>query len=300
MTSLKDHDNEWSEVTRERGSSEHSDQQQYSSTPPRPSYSPVTPTIQPSFLAPLSNRQQPPPAAAVQQQHSDVEWIDVPPAEPVSLEENPDAIALRATISLLQMQKQQSLKDIRDLEKMKTAALKDPQAFLNDLRDGKLSGTGIQNLSRPTMNGSDVNNDEDHVKKEETEDDTATSDDDELPVNGATMGSSISPFGSLPQPQDIVRAPPINWAKYHVVGEPFDRIHEQQRLRPTATSTPARVFDGSGLMTSLGDSRPGYYDQIGQSRSEYVNAAPYDPLYDRLSPSGEGVEARVRGGSVNG
>lgn len=197
-----------------------------SSTPPRPSYSPVTPTIQPAGLAPTSTQHQ---------------WINQPPTEPVSLEENPDAIAVRAAISILQLQRQQSLQDIKDLNKMKTAALKDPEAFLADLRAGKLSNRD---------------------KKDSASHDNI---DSLSSVNGIPSGHSS--FGTIPEAQNIVRAPAINWSKYHIVGEPLDKLHEVQRRRPDLGEVESEEYNGN--------------------RPEYAIAAPYRPFVDKLSPSTE-------------
>lgn len=170
-----------------------------SSSPPRPSYSPVTPT--------LSHEHR------VGQDRSETKFIDEPTPLPLSLDDNADAIALRATISLLQMQRQQSLKDIRDLDKLKDAALQDPRAFADDLRAGKL------NKSPPAANGITF----DEV---EYESDQATE-----------TRNETSKFGRLPQPQNIARCPPIEWSKYHIVGKPLDDMHELQKQYPGASAS---------------------------------------------------------------
>ncbi len=128
-----------------------------------------------------------------------------PEALPVSLDDNSDAIAMRAAISILQMQKQQSLKDIKNLEQMRKAAADNPDAFVNDLNDGKLT-------PQPRI-GIDV----------DTED---TSDEEQ---HDASEGSR---FGKFPASQNVVRAPPVEWSKYHIVGEPLDRMHDIQRRFP--------------------------------------------------------------------
>ena len=99
-----------------------------SSTPRRPSFSPVTPTISHASLVSGDHAARPAP-----------DWIDEPEPLPLSLEDNADAIALRAAISILQLQRQQSLRDIKALDKMKAAALRDPETFLDDLKAGKLT-----------------------------------------------------------------------------------------------------------------------------------------------------------------
>lgn len=164
-----------------------------SSSPPRPSYSPVTPTLSHENRA---GHEKPEP-----------KLIDEPAPLPLSLDDNADAIALRATISLLQMQRQQSLKDIRDLDKIKDAALSDPRAFADDLRAGKLNKSVAGGITL------------DDVEYESDEAPEADSD-------------ASSKFGRLPQPQNIARCPPIEWSKYHIVGKPLDEMHETQKQNP--------------------------------------------------------------------
>jgi len=165
-----------------------------SSSPPRPSYSPVTPTGPHEFRA-------------TPQENPPTQWIDEPPSLPLSLEDNADVIALKATISLLQMQRQQSVKDIRHLDKIKDAALDDPRGFADDLRAGKLKKPLPADIVFDDI---------------ECEDDEAQTE-----VNDVT-----SRFGCLPNPQNIARCPPIEWSKYHIIGKPLDDLHELQRRYP--------------------------------------------------------------------
>lgn len=200
-----------------------------SATPPRPSYSPVTPTIPQAFPVDVENPTRLPP-----------EWIDEPEPLSLNLEDNSDAIALRAAISILQLQREQSLRDIRALDKMKAAALREPESFIDDLKAGKLSKSvpaGITNL--------------DDSEDEMVED----------PVGNDEVSSTKSNFGTFPTPQNIVRSPPINWDKYHVIGESLDKLHEQQRRRP-----------GSGEFSI----------EPGNQQPEHVVAAPYRAFLDKL------------------
>lgn len=169
-----------------------------SSSPPRPSYSPVTPT--------LSHENRP------GQDKSEPNLMDEPAALPINMDDNADVIALKATISLLQMQRQQSLKDIRDLDKIKDAALEDPRGFVDDLRAGK--------LKKSTAGGI-------------TFDDVECEDDEESTDHHA----AASRFGRLPNAQNIARCPPIEWSKYHIVGKPLDDMHEIQKQYPGATES---------------------------------------------------------------
>jgi hypothetical protein len=195
----------------------------------RPSYSPVTPT----FPGGTSD--------ADAQKGKKPEFIDEPDPVPLSLEDNSDAIALKAALSILQLQKQQSQRDIKQLDTMKTAASKEPEAFVDALKAGKLSKAPPQAF---------------------TDADDVGESDEEKPANRVTNSEKAEhAFGQFPNPQNVVRCPPINWAKYHVVGESFDRLHEEQRHRPEP-----------------GDPRR---DEFGRP-PEHVVAAPYRPFVDML------------------
>lgn len=196
----------------------------HSESPPRPPFSPVTPTLTPSGL-PNEHVPHPPDLDLVAGQavhQEQPQWIDEPPSLPVNLDENTDAIALRAALSILQLQRQRGLNDIKQLDRMKRAAASEPDAFVRDLVAGKLD-----------------------------------------PNAGGQLGESK--FGRFPSPQDVVRTPPIEWAKYHVVGESLDKLHQEQR------------------------SHPGLSDEEfnrGPKPPPHSVAAPYRPFADRLQPGG--------------
>ncbi|KPI43613.1 uncharacterized protein AB675_6670 [Cyphellophora attinorum] len=150
------------------------------------SYSPVTPTSSEEAL-PIQESTDP-------NSKSTPEFIDTPEAPPVNLDENTDAIALRAALSILQLQRQQGLRDIRDLEKMKAAAIKDPDGFVEHLKASKNTTAQRDGVEV------DVDDDEDSENDDSAEE------------------RSESKFPKFPAAQNVVRAPPIEWAKYGVVG----------------------------------------------------------------------------------
>ncbi|ETN43389.1 uncharacterized protein HMPREF1541_02548 [Cyphellophora europaea CBS 101466] len=205
-----------------------------SGSPERPSYSPVTPTLSEAAL-PDS-----------QPSHPDLQQVPefiVPPEPlPVSLDENTDAIAMRAALSILQMQRQQSLRDIRRLDRMKAAAIQDPEGFVEHLNAQKLSAAPRQGVD---VDYDDDDDDDDDASVEDKED-TQTSD---------------AKFPSFPTAQNVVRAPPIEWHKYGIVGEPLDRMHETQRKHP------GWMDNGSTASRNL---------------QPHNIAAPYKPFSDRL------------------
>ena len=146
------------------------------------------------------------------------EWIDQSTGPEVDLDSNVDAIALQAAIAALHAQREQSGGDIRTLDQMKKKAHEDPSAFISTLSDST----------------------------------TAQSTDD------AIKTSRHSDIKELPLPQNIVRAPQIEWKKYGVIGEPLEQLHRLQQRRPGSPSH-ADVQD-----------------------LDAVVAAPYRPFTDRL------------------
>ncbi|RMZ77068.1 hypothetical protein DV738_g4611, partial [Chaetothyriales sp. CBS 135597] len=188
-------------VVNPRAAPEHN--QKFASPDRGPSYSPVTPTE--------SQGSEDPP--------DHVDWIDhPPPSQPVDLDQNTDAMAMRAAISILQLQRQQAIKDMKDLEQLKRAALNDPDAFIKDLNEGQ-------------------------------------------PSDGRSPDTK---FGRLPAAQQVVRAPPIEWAKYHIVGEPLDRMHELQRAYPGVSPDTLKS---------------------SQKLQPHSIASPYRPFTDKLDAS---------------
>ncbi|KAI9037435.1 uncharacterized protein KD926_000314 [Aspergillus affinis] len=201
-----------------------------------------------------------PPQQLHQQQQSQLPqptFIPEPSPIPISESENPDASALRSAISILQMQKQQSLRDLRTLERLKKAAAADPEAFARELAAGSLSARrdagGFLGID-PTGGG-----DEDDEEGEGVD------------VNGGEEGGSRVKFETIPTPQNVVRMPPVNWAKYQIVGDPLDRMHEDQRRRP---------FSGEPRREDT------------QRAPEHVLASPYRPFVDKLE-----TPSKVKGAS---
>ncbi|KAL8963786.1 MAG: hypothetical protein Q9183_004958 [Haloplaca sp. 2 TL-2023] len=172
-----------------------------------------------------------------------------PPLQPFSESDNPDAIALRSALSILQIQRQQSLRDMVALEKQKKMALADPDGFARAVASGKIKtrSTGVlESPSSFTPCDTTSQNQEEQVESE-TED---------------KRQPECSDFEDLPRLQSIVRCPPINWAKYHVLGEPLDNLHEEQRRRPVG-------------------GQPN--DADTQVRGEeHIIAAAYDPWRDKV------------------
>ncbi|KAK2804061.1 hypothetical protein FQN51_002592 [Onygenales sp. PD_10] len=241
-------------------------------TPPHPPYSPITPVLShASMLPPPSPSQQiiPPLApspftlsgstrdtsayAQTSTSNAPPTFIPEPVPIPISESDNPDAIALRSAISILQIQKQQALRDIQTLDRMKQAAVANPESFARELANGNLAS-----------NAGDLLNPSGPEGEEEKED-------VRLDTSHTTMEVDDAPpqppsFGKIPNPQKVVRMPAINWAKYHIVGEPLDKLHDEQRRRPSP-------------------GEPRRDEMTPQRAPEHFVAAPYRPFTDVLEPS---------------
>ncbi|KAL8828914.1 MAG: hypothetical protein Q9170_006392 [Blastenia crenularia] len=213
-------------------------------SPTSPPFSPITPVMSNTF--PLQESQG-------FERSAPTHIPSMPPLQPFSESENPDAIALRSALSVLQIQRQQTLHDLKTLERQKKMAAADPEGFSKAVVEGKIRtqsrgvldprpGFSLSSLRNPDLDDEqDVKMDHEIHKTVEKEH-----------------------YGDIPGPQNIVRCPPVNWAKYHVMGEPLDRLHEEQRRRPV---------NGQGIedISLLG-------------REDDVIAAPYNPWKDHLGP----------------
>ncbi|MCJ1362125.1 hypothetical protein MMC16_001227 [Acarospora aff. strigata] len=207
-------------------------------SPTRPSYSPISPVFPFASL---------PYASGSYQQAPSQSYGTAPPSAPSS---ESDAIALRSAISILQLQRQQSLRDLQALERQKHDAVADPDRFAREVIAGRvtLKDTGMI-AGLPTK--SKFRTSEEHA----VEDGSSDSEDQNTPPRKSS-------FGEIPVPQNIVRCPPVNWAKYHVVGESLDKLHEEQRLRP-----------------SSGEPQ----NDDSKQAAPHVIAAPYRPFLDKLT-----------------
>ena len=218
-------------------------------SPDTPPYSPITPVMASSTLPQNRAEQQYAP-------ESDKEAVRV--LIPFSESDNSDAIALRSAISILQLQRQQSVRDLKTLERQKTIAVADPKSFAAEVAVGRVKTVDSRGLIAPML---------DNPSEADVEDSYMNAS-----VDRAERSLNKNPkFGDIPGPQSIVRTPPINWAKYHILGEPLERLHEEQKANPA----PSQPRTGKENL----------------SRSPHMVAGPYSPWKDKLpDPS-----ARTRG-----
>ncbi|KAI8301473.1 hypothetical protein K4K59_001024 [Colletotrichum sp. SAR11_240] len=241
-----------------------------SSSPARPPISPITPTLPPARLAdpaapfaagrPVFTHSTQPATAATSA-------IPPPRPEPIDFESNPDVLALKSAISILQLQQKKAAADIQGLNQAKIAALGDPAEFLADLGAGKVHAQGDK-LFPESDSDSD---DEEGPKRAKMEGVTA----------GQGKAPEPRPWESLPKPQNVVRCPPINWSQYAVVGESLDKLHADQIARPSqgapATMGPSGTYEFTGV--------PG-----GNQRPYVGVAAPYTPGKDRIDKKAKGAK----------
>jgi hypothetical protein len=245
------------------------------------------------------------------------------PPQPISFDDNPDVLALKSAISILQLQKARATRDVQSLSRAKEAALTDTEGFIADLASGRV-GTEADRLfpdlapQRRATEPVDEEEDDDDSSDEEEDDEEMAQPDQEHDVStnsanaSASESSSISPkydadkgttsqnrkgkrkkqpgvpppaWRTLPKPQNVIRCPPINWSQYGVVGESLDKLHAEQQRAPSQ-GAPATLKPGPGGLT---------YEFKGESSSNSEQkrlvgiAAPYTPGKDKL-------EKKPRGG----
>ncbi|KAL5116279.1 hypothetical protein ACEQ8H_005837 [Pleosporales sp. CAS-2024a] len=221
-----------------------SDASSAAASPDRPPVSPITPRASVAQLAPVERAQvprpAPPPVATFRQQ---------PPSVALAESDNPDVIALRSAISLLQLQREKSRRDLKALAELKTVAVADPHGFVQSMQQKRAhAAQSYADVLTPTLAGLA---------------DAPVAPD--APKDSADVGAPAGPtkFPPIPQPQNIVRCPPVNWDKYHIVGEPLDKLHEEQQKWP-GQSEPPRT-------------------QSGARAPPHAIAAPYSPFTDGIA-----------------
>jgi hypothetical protein len=262
---------------------------------------------------PTAQQSQPQPAAPAVVKHAvpNAEYIPQPPNRPFSSDDATDAMALRAAISTLQFQKKKAQNDMHELARIKQMALEDPERFKEELAAGRLKEERhvIGNM-QSILDDLDNGDDDDEVifevgpishkadeQARKASGDTATSQPprsdsvsttkdvsmEERPAAEQKAVKSVDapqPFPRIPEAQNIVRMPCVNWDKYGIVGEPLERMHNQQKRWPGATA---------GANKDRG--------------REHAVAAPYSPFLDRLEPSPpsttSGVEVRKDSAAVS-
>ncbi|KAI1174976.1 hypothetical protein F4777DRAFT_349312 [Nemania sp. FL0916] len=271
-----------------------------STSPPRPTYSPITP--------PLTATTFPPRPTYTHSSHVDATAAPAPAPEPIDFDANPDVLALKSAISILQMQRRKAERDMATLGRIKTAAVAEPEAFIRDLTTGRAHVEGERLL---LSGGKDGESDSDSDSSSDGDEDGGagqqqsdaikqTSDAPAQPQTQAlshtqpqlqsqpqqeptasanirpepekARSSDPPPWTAIPKPQNIVRCPPINWSQYAVVGESLDKLHKEQVQRP-AQGTPAIV---------TADGRFEFRGGVGKQEPYVGVAAPYAPGKDRI------------------
>ncbi|KAL8634362.1 MAG: hypothetical protein Q9228_008044, partial [Teloschistes exilis] len=147
-----------------------------SQSPVSPPFSPITPVMSNSL-----------PSQGNQEEHNHF----IPPAptevplQPISASDNSDAVALRAALSILQMQRQQTLKDLTTLEQQKKQAAVDPEGFSKAVASGEIRtrSTGVLESSL----------------------DVSQSDNPNKMADSGDGALKVSKFEDIPGPQNIVR-----------------------------------------------------------------------------------------------
>jgi hypothetical protein len=259
-----------------------------------PPYSPITPTLPAarpvvSGASPFSSRSphqqqqtqpQPSAAAAVSRQtytHTQPPQTFVPqpapPPDPTSLDANPDALALKSALSILQLQRKRAIQDIQTLSEIKERAAADPTGFAEALKAGRIETRREDGVFAPVRDG---DRGEEGREVEGAEEGQVEEEEEE---------EGEKEWPSLPRPQNIVRTPAINWSQYGIVGESLDRLHTDQVANPPAgaPATIKQAADGSVSVVYPPEGKKGREDTQGNvvDGVRYV-AAAYAPGRDRV------------------
>ncbi|TGJ86928.1 hypothetical protein E0Z10_g1809 [Xylaria hypoxylon] len=247
-----------------------------SSSPVRPTYSPITP--------PLNATAFPPQPTYTHSSHVDATAAPAPPPEAIDFDSNPDVLALKSAISILQMQRRKTERDMATLDRVKRTALAEPEAFIRDLTAGRVRVEG-EGLFVDSVKDEDSDSDSSSEGEtpshnyEETkyiQPQSATEEKPNINTNSEAATPGPPPWASIPKPQNIVRCPPINWSQYAVVGASLDKLHNEQVQRP-AQGTPAALTPEGRFEFKGGDG-----GGVGKQERYVGVAAPYAPGKDKI------------------
>jgi hypothetical protein len=260
--------------------------------------------------------------------------VTPPPAQPIDFESNPDVLALKSAISILQLQRARATADVQSLGRARDAALANPEAFTADLASGRVrmegdplilgtrgaggGGGPAEDDSESDFDSDDAdsnpddqdgNGDGDSTRQEVTPESEFKTTTIPTTTNGAggpsrrkqkhstssTRTTAAPPWQTLPKPQTVVRCPPVNWAQYGVVGESLDKLHAEQVAAPTP-GAPMVLGQGGAFEFKAGG---GSGDQGGGGSGGGGGGEPARRLVGvaaPYSPMRDKVEKKGRGG----
>ena len=124
----------------------------------------------------------------------------------------------------------------------------------------------------------------------EEEDDDEDDDDEDTEMTGiegdraGTVEDRTELKMQLPTPQNVVRAPPVEWGKYHIVGAALDRLHDQQITNPNPSQPRTDEDVRVERMKVL--AREGAVPGRKWERGEEGLKAPYDVFKDEIVGAG--------------
>ncbi|KAK4192704.1 hypothetical protein QBC35DRAFT_483095 [Podospora australis] len=104
--------------------------------------------------------------------------IPPPPAQAIDFDANPDVLAVRSAITILQLQRARAAADIQALQRAKEAALEDPTSFVADLAEGRVGTDGDPLMFPHATDGSDSEDSDDNGNDEEEEEEGDSADED--------------------------------------------------------------------------------------------------------------------------
>ena len=258
-----------------------------SSRPPSsPSRSPTTPqTSQTPLSSPSPEQLRQSPHTENPRDEEDVEpnSLGPLPTPPDPLSTNPDALALEAATHLLSQQLLRAHADLQTLQRIRTRALEDPEAYAQALVKGQIGQRGaVPTRPHPSTSQSVTstrNGSEGSIGKRRKI--VPRSPLEEVLTNGDAKSQRArdqpgeeAVYEPLPTPQNITRCPVIEWSKYHIVGEGLERLHRQEVLDPTVSASASAAMLASGEGHLVAGSASSRFGQRG------VGLAPFDPWMD--------------------
>ncbi|KAL7272265.1 hypothetical protein RUND412_004932 [Rhizina undulata] len=210
-----------------------------------------------------------------------------PESEPsekmVDASTNTDFIAMKSALRLLLLQRDRAKRDIVLLEQMRERALEEPGKFVEYLTTTR--------QKKPTPSSPPLSPSSNPDKNIDSSDSESEKNDYGVAASHLKSRKSRRPqsFANVPKPQEVYRCPPIEWEKYRILSAPLDRMHEEQRRRPSPSrpqgASPAPSISTSGVPQQM--QTGGIIGGVGVG----MGGVEYN---DTIGGDGAGIQGRMR------
>jgi len=219
-----------------------------------------------------------------------------PPPQPISFDDNPDVLALKSAISILQLQKARAARDVQTLSRAKEAALADTEGFIADLTSGRVGTEGDRLFPdlAPRRRGAEAADNE----EDEDGDDTSDGDDEdeEMDEPGQTQDTTTDSRSASASASSSIS--PLNDTDKASTSQ--NRKEKKRKKQPSASAPPWRALPKPQSVVRCPPINWSQYGVVGESLDKLhaeQQRAPTQGVPATLKPGPGGLTYEFKGES---